>query len=95
MKRTSRIVVLCMGVMLLGAVAVGEPPPQARKQIDADVLSGLTADAEEQPQPQEVQEQQPVSDETAGNLLAYIVLLAGVLAASVILNVVLLVMRKG
>ncbi len=77
----------------LEAVAAGEPPPQARMQIDADVLSQLTGTGEgisleEEP------ETPPDQTQKAGNLLVYLILLAGALLASAILNVVLLLVRE-
>ena len=66
----------------LEAIAAGEPPLQARKQINAGVLTGLAA-GEQSEQPTE---QTPL--EPAQNLAPYLVLLAALLALSVLLNVV-------
>jgi serine/threonine-protein kinase len=77
----------------LDAVAAGEAPPQARMQIDANVLSGLTSEVPAIPVEQEPQAPPPIEVEQ-GNLLVYIVLLAGALVASLILNVWLLAIRQ-
>jgi len=71
----------------LQSVAAGEPPLMARKRIDADVLSGLAMQASE-----EISEPQPVVDETGGTQVSivYMLVLLGVLAVSLILNVVLI-----
>ena len=67
----------------LQAIAAGEPPLQARKQLKADVLSGLA----QGDRSRDVVEAPPSS---TGNLAVYIIILAAALAASIILNVFLL-----
>jgi serine/threonine-protein kinase len=68
----------------LEAIQAGEPPLQARRQIDAKVLKGLAAEAEpvEQPQP-------PKFDR---NALSVIVMLGAALAVSIIVNILFLVL---
>jgi len=70
----------------LEAIAKGEPPLQARKQIDAKVLTGLALGEQSRDLSVELPEPQP-----AGNWAVYAVLLAVGLAVSVILNIVLLI----
>jgi len=64
------------------AIAAGEAPLQARKQIDAGVLSGL-ADGTG---PEEPAEHAAVA--APGNLLILVIILAGALILSILLNVV-------
>jgi len=75
----------------LQAIAVGEPPLQARKRIDSAVLSGLAEEVSRRDQ------QQPTEPSTrhaaSGNLWIYLIILASALAASVIANVILLLLR--
>jgi hypothetical protein len=68
----------------LEAIAAGESPLQARKRIDSNVLTGL---AEGQKSADETTEL--LAQSGGGNLPAYLIVL---LAASVILNVVLILM---
>jgi len=75
----------------LQAIAKGEPPLQARKQIDADVLTGLVG-GQQHPGTEETDVTHSVRD---SNLRVFLILLAGALAASVILNIVLLMLREG
>ena len=75
--------------MDLQSIAAGEPPLQARKQLGADVLSGLAQGARSR----EVVELPPAAG--AGNLAVYIVILAAALAASIILNLFLLARDRG
>ncbi|MDP7637304.1 MAG: serine/threonine-protein kinase [Phycisphaerae bacterium] len=65
----------------LEAVAQGNAPLQARKQIDGGVLSGLAHAAGSQ-------ELVAAGPRLAGNLMLYIILLAAALAISVLLNLV-------
>jgi len=71
----------------LASVAAGESPLMARKRIDVDVLSGLASQAsQEVPEPSTV-----VPEETGSQVsVVYMLVLLGVLAASLILNVVLI-----
>jgi len=75
----------------LQAIAAGEPPLQARRQIDADVLTGL-AGGEQSPGPEDTDMMPSIRD---SNLRVFLILLAGALAASVVLNIVLLALRSG
>ena len=71
----------------LEAVAAGQPPLMARKRIDANVLSGLANQAEEiLPLPEQAASAQAVSQVS----LTYLLVLLGILAVSLILNVVML-----
>ncbi len=69
----------------LEAIADGRPPMQARKQIDAGVLSGLGGEAPAEPVdgPVGVEEIQG-----GGDLLVYIIMLGAALAISVLFNVI-------
>ena len=71
----------------LEAIQAGEPPLQARRQIDAKVLKGLAAEAEpvEEPKP-------PRFDR---NAMSVIVILAAALAVSVIVNILFLALLAG
>jgi serine/threonine-protein kinase len=73
-------------LMDLEAVAAGEPPLQARRAIDAGVLSGLAREQEED----EGAAPAPAADR---NIVVFLVLLSGALAISIILNVFLLLSR--
>ena len=66
-------------------------PLQARRQIDAHVLTGLAGG--EQPLGPEDTDVMPSIRES--NLRVFLILLAGALAASVVLNIVLLALRSG
>jgi serine/threonine protein kinase len=68
----------------LQAIEQGEPPLQARKQIDGVVLSGLASGVQSQ------ESEQTMAMPAPGSLLPYVIILAAVLAISVILNVILL-----
>ena len=73
----------------LGAIAAGEPPLQARRQISADVLTGLakgnrSGEATEMLAP-------PRPD----NLVVYLIILAAALLASILLNIFLLARSSG
>jgi len=71
----------------LEAIAEGRPPLQARKQIDAGVLSGLTgADATATSEDDDGDEIRANSD-----LIVYIIMLAAALAVSILFNVIQLV----
>jgi len=70
----------------LEAIASGLPPLQARKQIDADVLSGLTEEAKTVDLDATGS---PPAAHAGGNLMLLVVVLAAVLAASIVLNLVL------
>jgi len=78
-------------LMDLEAIAAGEPPLQARRQIDADVLTGLTGEGAT------VDVAAPGEEPPAHapNLMVWIILLAAALAISVLLNLVQLVMGRG
>jgi len=68
----------------LQAIARGEPPLQARKQIDAGLLSSLS--------PAHTGRDAGPARPTArsrGNILLYVIILAGALAISVIVNIFL------
>ncbi|MHC4981832.1 MAG: serine/threonine protein kinase [Planctomycetota bacterium] len=71
----------------LEAVRAGRPPLQARKQIDASVLSGLAGEAEPQGEALDTSE---VPAETGGNVLLIVLALA--LGISVLLNIIQLFM---
>ena len=66
----------------LEAIAAGNPPLQARKQIDAGVLSGLADAADEPP------EARATAGQKGANLVIYVILLAAALAVSILLNIV-------
>lgn len=66
----------------LEAIAAGEPPLQARKQIDAGVLTGLAGGEQFE---QDLEETPPGP---AQNLAPYLILLAALLALSILFNVV-------
>ncbi len=70
----------------LEAIATGEPPLQARRQIDAGVLSGLAYQAEEKPVEEEPEQEAQQGRESSTTV--YLVLLA----ASVVLNIILLIL---
>lgn len=72
----------------LEAIARGEPPLQARRQIGSDVLTGLaTGDAGE------TNEYDPASDQAIANYRTAMWALAAALAVSLIFNIVLLVLH--
>ena len=75
----------------LEAIAAGEPPLQARKQIDEGVLTGLAGEIEPEavsvPKPGDVWQQGPSVE---SKLMIVIIVLAAMLALSVIINVVFL-----
>jgi serine/threonine-protein kinase len=73
----------------LEAVASGQPPLMARKRIDVDVLSGLATQVSGV-----IQRAQPEPPEESGAKvsLVYLLVLLGVLAVSMILNVVLIML---
>jgi len=77
----------------LETIAAGQPPLQARKQIDAGLMTGLAGAKQEPRRPDELP---PTVDIPVGsrNLTLYLVILGAVLALSVLLNIVLLVARK-
>jgi hypothetical protein len=70
--------------MDLEAVARGESPLQARKQIDTSLLSGLAA-GEDASTPQNQTLQQP--DRSSNAMLAWVIVLASALAISVVVNI--------
>ncbi len=71
----------------LEAIAAGEAPLQARKQIDASVLTGLAELEDQATEPAEqVEVVQPPS-----NLSVYLIIVAAALAASVIVNIILII----
>lgn len=67
----------------LEAIAAGKPPLQARKQIDSGLLSGLAGGAAADADDQAVRPQ-----ESATNLMMIVIVLAGALAVSLIVNVI-------
>ncbi len=73
----------------LKAIAAGSPPLQARRQIDAKVLTRLAhaAEGEEALEPGERATQQ--------KLTVFLVILGAALAVSVFLNIILLVLNAG
>ena len=75
----------------LEAIAQGRPPVQARKQIDAGVLSGLTGEAEA-PQTEAAESPAEIEIQDGDNLMIYIIMLAAALALSVLFNVIQLIM---
>ena len=75
------------GLLDLEAIAAGEAPLQARKQIDAGVLSGLAGGTG----PEEPAEHTAVA--APGNLLIYVIILSGALILSILLNVVQFLMQ--
>ncbi len=79
-------------LMDLEAIMAGEPPLQARKQIDEQVLTGL-ATGEQDMEAEGTAELAAAGD--AGTLKVYLILLAAALAVSVLLNVLLLAMIGG
>ncbi|MDP6636849.1 MAG: serine/threonine-protein kinase [Phycisphaerae bacterium] len=73
----------------LEAIAEGRPPVQARKQIDAGVLSGLgESDMSESSEDSAIE-----ADEIHANsdLMVYVIMLAAALAVSILFNVIQLV----
>ncbi len=74
----------------LEAIASGEAPLQARKQIDASVLTGL---AEQEDQVGEAAVPVEVSHPQS-NLRVYLIIVAMALAVSVVLNIILVVTRS-
>ncbi|MFA6133216.1 MAG: protein kinase [Phycisphaerae bacterium] len=83
----------------LESIQRGEPPLQARRQIDGKVLKGLTAEAqEEEPAPVEKKKYQPAAaqqiqpEKDERNYMTALVILSAFLAVSVLLNIVLFIM---
>ncbi|MCL2701682.1 MAG: serine/threonine protein kinase [Phycisphaerae bacterium] len=74
----------------LEAIAAGSPPPQARKHITADVLSGLAAEQTATPSPADTVE---MASPDASNWKLYAILLAAALGVSVLLNLIQLAMK--
>ena len=76
-------------LMDLEAIAAGEPPLQARKQIDMGLLTGLaTASA---PGKEDLPDTQDIEVEAGPGMLVYI--LGGALALSVIVNIILMLKK--
>ncbi len=73
-------------LMDLEAIARGEPPLQARKQIDSGVLGELAAD-KGQAVEEEIIEEEPTSP--------WLILLVAGLAVSVVVNIILLILIAG
>jgi serine/threonine protein kinase len=73
----------------LEAIAAGRPPLQARKHLDAGVLTGLADEAATKPPAPEA----PAAP--SANLTMYLVVLGAALALSLILNILLLAMAIG
>jgi len=78
----------CLGD--LEAVAAGQAPLMARQRIDADVLSGLANQAA----PQQLEAPEPAPPATGKEVTIYLILLGALLAASIILNVVLVLLSS-
>jgi len=75
----------------LESIAAGSPPLMARQQIDADVLSSLTTEAEGEQEPEPEDEAPPAR----GRNLVLLAILGLALLGSVILNIILIVTRGG
>jgi len=71
----------------LEAIAEGRPPVQARKQIDAGVLSGLTGAGAGQPIEDEAPEAPVQEIQSSGDLMVYVIMLAAALALSILFNI--------
>ncbi|MFB3890401.1 MAG: serine/threonine protein kinase [Phycisphaerae bacterium] len=69
----------------LESIAAGNPPLQARKRIDAGVLTGLAEEAKE-----DTHEMPAQAEPQANNMMIYVIVLAGALAISLIVNIFLL-----
>ena len=77
-------------LMDLEAIQAGQPPLQARSQIKAGVLKGLTAEAEP-PKELHAQHDDYAAESTlSGNCTAVVVILSAALAVSIMLNIFLL-----
>ena len=76
----------------LEAIVAGEPPLQARKQIDAGVMSGLAAEGE--PAPGDEGAPRRAGPGRRG-LMIYVIILAAALAISAIVNIAMLLARSG
>jgi serine/threonine protein kinase len=75
----------------LEAIAEGRPPAQARKQIDAGVLSGLTgAGVTETPEAPQTEVDIPETH-TNSDIMVYVIMLAAALAVSILFNIIQLV----
>jgi len=73
----------------LKSIATGQPPLLARQRIKADLLSGLADSYEQTTRPAE----KTATSQASSNLMAYLILLIGALAVSILLNIVLLMLR--
>jgi len=73
-------------LMDLEAIAAGQPPLQARKTIDAGVLSGLAGGGGKD----ETIETPAILDQPQKSMLPYIILLAGALGVSLLFNLLML-----
>ena len=67
----------------LEAIARGDSPPQARKQIDSGLLTSLSEEAKNETYIE------PPPPPPAGNLLVWVIVLGGALALSLIGNLLL------
>ncbi len=72
-------------LMDLEAIASGNPPLQARKQIDANVLQSLESEGETSVTQAEEGAEQPQRHK----LMIYVIILAAALAASVLINILM------
>ena len=77
-------------LMDLEAIQAGQPPLQARSQIKAGVLKGLTAEAEPVEEAQEATEEYATEGALSRNCTAVVVILSAALAVSIMLNIFLL-----
>ncbi|MCK4275306.1 MAG: serine/threonine protein kinase [Phycisphaerae bacterium] len=76
-------------ILDLEAIAAGEPPLQARRHIDDDVLTGLRSDASPEVPAK------PAVRERYKNLILYVIALGAALVISMIVNLMLLVLGWG
>ncbi len=76
-------------ILDLEAISAGEPPLQARKHIDDDVLTGLESDASPEAPAK------PAAQERYKNLILYVIALGAALIISMIVNLMLLVLGSG
>lgn len=77
-------------LMDLEAIQAGHPPLQARSQIKAAVLKGLTAEAQPPEEAQAALEDDAAQSALSRNSTAVVVILSAALAVSIMLNIFLL-----
>lgn len=77
-------------LMDLEAIQAGQPPLQARSQIKAAVLKGLTAEAEPPEGAQAPTEDYAAQSALSRNATTIMVILSAALAVSIMLNIFLL-----